>query len=324
MIIDLHTQVWSSPDQLGREPAQRLRAWIADHRLSPDASPVAHERATAGIDGSVVIGYRSELLGARIPNEMIVEFVGQNPTRRVGVAGIDPLAGDALEQVAAAADAGMIGVSVSPACQGFHPAHTRAMRVYDACVARKMALFVLTQPPLTASATLELSQPAGWDEAARAFASLPIVIAGLGWPWIDQTLALIAKHRQVFADLSGVGSRSWQLYSALLTAANLGVMDKLLLGSGFPFDTPARVIERIYSVNAFSLGTQLPTVPRTALRSLIERDGLACVGFAGRITPIHPALDDSIEDSEEEPVAAARRGGDWRRELDEDEDDHAG
>ena len=113
---------------------------------------------------------------------------------------------------------------------------------------------------------------------------MPIVIGQIGFPWIDETLVMIGQHANVFADISGVASRPWQLYNALLSAASLGVMDKLLFGSGFPFETPAKAIEAMYSVNSYSHGTQMPSVPRSLIRSIVERDSLACLGIESDIT----------------------------------------
>jgi len=39
------------------------------------------------------------------------------------------------------------------------------------------------------------------------------------------------------------------------------------------------MIECIYSLHTFAHGTQLPSVPRAALRSIVERDALATLGI---------------------------------------------
>jgi predicted TIM-barrel fold metal-dependent hydrolase len=105
------------------------------------------------------------------------------------------------------------------------------------------------------------------------------MIGELGWPWIDETLAMLLKHPNVHAEISGVVSRPWQLYNALLSAQSLGVLDKLFFGSGFPYESPAKAIENLYSVNVFAHGTQLPAIPRTALRAIAERDVFAVLGI---------------------------------------------
>jgi predicted TIM-barrel fold metal-dependent hydrolase len=285
MIIDLHTQVWLSIDQLGRETAQRLRADQLEHWGQLDASPAAHERAMSCVDGAVVIGFRSDRLGAQIPNEYIAEFVAKDPRRRIGAAGIDPMSAAAMDELDAAIGLGLSAIAISPACQGFHPAHSSAMRVYERCVQTSMPLLVTLNAPLTATSELEFARPALWDEVARSFPNLPIVISQLGHPWIDETLMLLGKHENMWADISLVASRPWQLYHALLNALSFGVMDRLLFGSGFPHEMPAKAIESLYRVNTFSHGTQLPAVPRAQIRGIVERDAIACLGIDAVISP---------------------------------------
>jgi predicted TIM-barrel fold metal-dependent hydrolase len=285
MILDVHTHVWLSLDQLGRDIADRLRGGHMERWGQLDASPAAHERALACVDGAVVIGFRSDRLGAQIPNEYLAEVVAKAPRRLIGIAGIDPMSEDAADELDKAVSLGLSGVAVSPACQGFHPAHSLAMRIYDRCASLGMPLFVTLNVPLTASAELEFARPALWDEVARSFPRLPIVIGQLGHPWIDETLILLGKHRNLWSDISGVASRPWQLFNALLNAWSFGVMDRLLFGSGFPHEMPAKAIESLYSINAFSHGTQLPAIPRSQIRGIVERDAIAALGVDAVIAP---------------------------------------
>jgi len=283
MIIDLNTHVWANLDQLGPELASRRRSAAAGNGANNgaqlDASPAAHERAMGCVDAAVVLGFRADRVGARIPNEFIAGFAAKDPRRRIGVAGIDPMSGDVLDEIEAAVGMGLLGVTVSPAIQGFHPAHSNAMRSYERCAELALPLFVTVHEPLTTAAVLEFARPGAWDEVARNYPTLPIVIGQIGHPWIDEALLLVGKHERVYADISGVAARPWQLYNALLTASSMGVLDKLLFGSGFPNHSPASAIESIYSVNAFSHGTQLPTIARSSLRAIVEKDSLACLGI---------------------------------------------
>jgi uncharacterized protein len=283
MIIDLHTQVWSNLDQLGPQVAERTRNKLIERWGQYDGSPASHEEAMACVDGALVFGFRSQRLGAHVPNEFVAELVARHPRRRLGVAAVDPMCDDAPDQFDAAMSMGFIGVTVSPASQGFHPAHSQAMCIYERCLASGVPLFVTLGDPLASSAMLEFGRPAFWDEVARAFPDLPIVINQLGHPWIDETLLLLGKHENVFADISGVASRPWQLYNALLNALGFGVMDKLLFGSGFPHETPAKTIETMYTINTFSHGTHLPAIPRNQIRSIIERDSLNRLGIEASV-----------------------------------------
>ncbi len=269
MIIDLHTHVWPSLDQLGPDIAALARARAAGRRQRIDASPAAHERSMSCVDGAVVLGFRVDRLEARIPNELIADFAAKDPRRRVGVAGLDPMSADVFDEIESAVGLGLVGITLSPGTQGFHPTHTTAMRVYERCAELRLPVFVTLEEPLTAGVALEFARPTAWDEVARSFPNLRLVIGGLGHPWIDETLVLVGKNTHVYADIAGVVSRPWQLYNVLLGASSLGVMDKLLFGSGFPYDTPTRAIEALYTVNAYSHGTRLPSIARSSIRAMV-------------------------------------------------------
>ena len=284
MIIDIHTQVWASVDQLGPELARRLRNDRSEQWFAFDAGPEAHERAMSCVAGSVVMAFRSDRLGARVPNEFVATLASRAPHRCVGVASIDPLAADAFDQLDLATDLGLVGVCVSPGCQGFHPTHSSAMRLYERCADRKLPLLVCEQQPWASSALLEFARPHLWDDVAQSLPELSIVLGHMGHPWLDETLVMMEKHPNLYATTAGVASRPWQLYNALLSAFNLGVIKKLLFGSGYPFDMPARAIESLYSANAYCHGTQLPSIPRSAIRGIVERDSLAMLGISHEMT----------------------------------------
>jgi hypothetical protein len=56
-------------------------------------------------------------------------------------------------------------------------------------------------------------------------------------------------------------------------------MNKLLFGSGFPLSTPGQCIETLLGLNMVLADTNLPTVPRNNIRSIIERDTLGLLGI---------------------------------------------
>ena len=97
---------------------------------------------------------------------------------------------------------------------------------------------------------------------------------------MDETICLLGKHNNVFADVSGMLSRPWQAYDALVTRIQHQVIDKLLFGSDFPYTSATECIESLYSINQLAQGTNLPVIPREALRGIVERDTLALLGIA--------------------------------------------
>ena len=289
MIIDVHTRVWQSPQQLGDDAAARFRRAAADAPWSPpDASAQAMQQAIEQVDYALVLGFTSGLIGGDIPLELIVDRMRQLPEKLLGVAGIDPLADDAFDRFDAAVEAGMVGIVISPAACGFHPMHSRAIQLYEACDQRGMVLVIDPCVDWSPRCVLEFAAPWLLDELARTFPTLSILLSGLGYPWTDQTLTRIGKHVHVYSDIAALTGRPWLLYNALMTARQMGVTDRLLLGSNFPFATPQQVITELYSLNTLTQGTNLPTVKREQLRAIVERNALTCLGITPPSTPTDP------------------------------------
>ena len=65
----------------------------------------------------------------------------------------------------------------------------------------------------------------------------------------------------------------------VVAAQEYGVMDKLLFGSGFPAGSAGESIETLLGFNKLLADTNLPTVPRDNIRSIIERDTLGLLGI---------------------------------------------
>jgi len=278
MIFDVMTRAWHSPEQLGFELAEGVRQ-VGQRAGGFDASIGGHARAMEQIGCVLVHGFRSHALTASVPNEFIAEVVARQPNRTVGVAGIDPVSPSCSDDLDRARALGLSAVTISPTAQGFHPTHSAAMRFYERCSALGLPVFVSRPGMRTPSMIFEYERPIAWDEVARTFPALKVVLSGLGHPWIDETIALLGKHPGIYAETSGLVSHSWRLYTALLQAFEAGVIDKIFFGSGFPFQLPSTAVEAIYSLNSYSLGTPLPSIPRAALRAVVERNPVTTLGI---------------------------------------------
>lgn len=281
MIIDCHTRIWASPVQMGTQAEQWLLRNGGDKSLSAD--PGEHIAAGDTVSKSLVWGFRSRYLQADVPNAFLIDFVRRHPEKVLAVAGVDPTEPDAMERLGnIASRPEFVGITITPAGQGFHPADTRAMRIYQFCDDHNLPVFVETGSDLSPKAVMEFARPALLDEVARTFSNLTIVIAGMGYPWIDETIVLLEKQPRVFADIAVLLRKGWAGYESMLKAYHAGVAGKLLFGSDFPFSTPAEAIERLYRLNEFTHGTSLPVIPRQVLRGILERDALNLLDLKNR------------------------------------------
>lgn len=239
-----------------------------------------HLAAVEAVDACVVVATHG---GPReVTNRRLSEYVGQHREKMVGFAIVDPTEDRVNDKslVFLTEKLGLKGLVLYCSLAGFHPAHSQAMRFYGSVQEAGLPIFFHNgSHALSAEAILEYAQPYLLDEVARAFPSLKMVIGNMGVPFVDQTLSMVSKHENVFADLTIRPSKIWQTYNIVVAAHERNVMEKLLFGSGFPAANSGECIEALLGFNMLLGDTKLPTVPRGNIRGVIERDSLELLGI---------------------------------------------
>jgi predicted TIM-barrel fold metal-dependent hydrolase len=214
-------------------------------------------------------------------NKKVSEYVGKHKEKMIGFAVIEPISDKTgVKNLAALTDKlGLKGTVLYCSQSGFHPAHSKAMKFYESAQELGLPVFFHNGGDLGSDAVLDFAQPYLLDEVAREFSGLKIVIGTMGSPFVEQTLSMVAKHKNVYADLAIRPGNVWQIYNMVMAAHECGVMDKLLFGSGFPFGEAKECIETLLSFNKLLADTNLPTVPRGNIQNIIERDTLEVLGI---------------------------------------------
>ncbi|UCE99425.1 MAG: amidohydrolase family protein [Planctomycetota bacterium] len=259
MIVDCHTHI--------NYAAENIDA--AKHLATTETVDVCIVLATA--DGP-----------SQEVNKKLSEYVGKHKEKMVGFAHVEPTKDNiSVKNLASIRDKLQLKGTVLYCCGcGFHPAHSRAMRFYESAKELGLPVFFHNRSPgMGPKAVLDYAQPYLLDEVARKFSDLKIIIGTMGIPFVEQTLSMLAKHENVYADLTVKPSNVWQVYNIVVAAHESAVMDKLLFGSGFPFGNAGQCIETLLGFNKLLADTNLPTVPRDNIRSIIERDTLELLGI---------------------------------------------
>jgi predicted TIM-barrel fold metal-dependent hydrolase len=239
-----------------------------------------HLAATETVDACIVLatvdGPSEEV------NKGLAEYVNKHKEKMVGFAVVEPKQDKiSVNNLKPIKDKlGLKGVVLYCSACGLHPAHSRAMRFYESAQELGLPVFFHNgDGALGADAVLDYAQPYLLDEVARGFGALKIIIGNMGMPFIEQTLLMVAKHENVYADLTIKPSNVWQTYNTVVAAYERGVMDKLLFGSGFPLGNAGQCMETLLGFNMLLADTNLPTVPRGSIRNIIERDTLELLGI---------------------------------------------
>ncbi len=244
-----------------------------------EVDPSEHLAAAETVDKCIVLAGVGE--SSQQVNERLSEYVSKHKEKMVGFALVEPTKdkGSVKALTSITDKLGLRGAVLYCCSCGFHPADSKAMRLYESAQELGIPVFFHNGEPFGADAILDYAQPFLLDEVAREFRGLKIVIGTMGLPFFEQTLSMIAKHENVYADLTLRPNNVWQVYNIVMSAYERGVMDKLLFGSGFPFGKPSECIETLLGFNKLLADTNLPTVPRGNIQSIIERDTLEVLGI---------------------------------------------
>jgi predicted TIM-barrel fold metal-dependent hydrolase len=258
MIVDCHTHI---------------------NGAAEDVEASEHLAAAETVDVCIVLAVPNEPVAE--VNKKLSEYVGKHKEKMVGFALVEPTKDKTdVKGLASITDKlGLKGTALYCSNCGFHPAHSMTMRFYESAQELGLPIFFHNGDTLAPGAVLDYAQPYLLDEVARQFPNLKIVIGTMGMPFVEQTLSMVAKHENVYADLTIRPSNVWEVYNIVVGAHENGVMEKLLFGSGFPFGRAGECIETLLGFNKLLADTNLPTVPRGNIRSIIERDTLEILGI---------------------------------------------
>ncbi len=276
MIVDCHTHINLATD---------------------DAETSEHFAAAETVDACIVLATLDEP-GDDV-NKRLAQYVNKYKEKMVGFAALEPN----KEKVNAghlkhlSEKLGLKGVVLYCSACGFHPAHTKAMRFYESVQELGLPIFFHNAGDTAgARAVLEYTQPYLLDEVAREFSTMKMIIGNMGVPFVEQTLSMVSRHKNVYADLTIQPKNVWQTYNMVVAAHEYGVMDKLLFGSGFPSGNAGQCIETLLGFNMLLADTNLPTVPRGSIRNIVERDTLEVLGIRPRTAETPEDTSETMKD----------------------------
>ncbi len=279
MIVDVHTHVFRPERDLGP------RLWADLKRCGVDASAwgdicARHLETTRAADVAVVFGIQAAATGWQVSNDFVAAHVKQAPERLVFFASIDPgSSGFEQELERCHADLGCRGVKLGPIYQGVHPLDPRYRHIYAYCQKHGLPILIHMATTFSSGTPLEYARPVHMDQVAIDFPDLKIVLAHLGHPWEGETIAVIRRNANVYADLSALYYRPWQFYNSMRLLVEYHAEHKVLFGSDFPFTTTADSLRGVRDLNRVLASSGLPHVPSEVIEGIVHRDTLALLGL---------------------------------------------
>jgi uncharacterized protein len=160
----------------------------------------------AQIDRAVLLPIEcSRVRGAAVSsNDQVSELCGMSD-RFIGFASVDPGRQGAVKELEhAIRDLGLHGLKLDPALQDFDSAANTAMDVYAAAEGLGIPLLIHTGMSWAPGTAIGRGKPVDLEQAIRRFPKLNFVLGHFGWPWVWETVALMMKYPNVYADTSGL------------------------------------------------------------------------------------------------------------------------
>lgn len=281
MIIDVHSHVWEYPLHFGddfRNQAARARAGV-----EVDLTVRYEEyRATCPPQTrTIVFGGKARLSGIWVDDAFVAGYVSRHPETLIGFLSVDPTQpGWERELRQGHQELGLQGIKLLSMYAGFRPDDSLLDPLWEYATQHRLPVLLHTGTTFISQAPLECTLPRHLDAVAIRFPEVRIILAHLGHPYEGECVAVIRKHPHVYADVSALHYRPFQLYHSLMLVQEYGVWHKLLFGTDYPFTNANASIAGLRNLNSMLEGTQLPRLDAAQIEQLITRDSLSLLGLA--------------------------------------------
>jgi predicted TIM-barrel fold metal-dependent hydrolase len=159
-----------------------------------------HEEQLAELAVQVLHGGQWEVPGGTV-NDRLAAYVVGKPKLRFW-AGLD-LAGDPLAEAKRSVDElGATGLSLIPFLSAADITDRRYDGLWDFAQQRALPVWVHCGQHFRSDWPVHLNGPAGLDTVSGRFPEVRMVAGHGGWPWVEEMLAVAARHDHVYLELS--------------------------------------------------------------------------------------------------------------------------
>ena len=280
MIIDVHSHAWEFPKHFGDDFRRQAKRAKAGGELDLTVRYEDYSRAAPPDTRTIVFGGKAKLSGLWVDDQYVAEYVAAHPDTLIGFLSVDPTQpGWEREMVYGHRELGLRGIKLLSMYAGFRPDDRVLDPLWRYATENRLPVLLHTGTTFISQAPLECTLPRHLDAVAICFPEVKIIMAHLSHPYEGECVVTIRKHPNVYADISALHYRPFQLYHSLMLVQEYGVWDKVLFGSDYPFTTVSASIDGLHKLNDMLAGTALPRLDMAAIDRMIYRDSLAVLGL---------------------------------------------
>lgn len=280
-IIDVHSHFWEYPRDFQDDFRQQARRARAGVEVDLTVRFEDYEKTSFPDVRTIVFGGKAKLSGLWVDDHEVARYVASHPQQLIGFLSLDPTQpGWQKEMQQGHQELGMKGIKLMPMYASFRPDDERLNELWQYAQTHQLPVLLHTGTTFISQAPLEYTLPRHLDPVAIRYPEVRMILAHLGHPFEGECIAVIRKHPHLYADLSALHYRPFQLYQSLMLVQEYGVWDKVLFGTDYPFTTVQASVQGLRNLNQMVEGTQLPRLNEKAIEGLIYRDSLPLLGMS--------------------------------------------
>lgn len=280
MIVDVHSHAWNFPGDFTEAFIRQARRARAGMEVDLTIRYEDYRASSPPDSKAIVFGGKAKLAGTWVDDRYVADYVAKDPERLIGFMALDPTQpGWEKEMEFGHKELGLRGIKLLSMYAGFRPDEARIDPLWRYATEHHLPVLLHTGTTFIAQAPLECTLPRHLDTVAIRYPEVKIIMAHLGHPYEGECIVTARKHPNVYADISALHYRPFQLYHSLMLVQEYGVWHKILFGTDYPFTTVNATVDGLRNLNKMTEGTGLPKLSEKAIEELIHRDALTLLGL---------------------------------------------
>lgn len=280
VLIDVHSHYWEYPKHFTEDFKMQAKRARGDVEVDLTVRWQDYSAQARACDKTIVFGGKAKLSGLWVPDREVAAYAAQHPDNLIPFLSLDPTQpGWQDELIEGHRDLHMKGVKLLPMYAGFRPNDRQFDYLWQYASEHGLPVLLHTGTTFVSQAPLDCTLPRFLDDVATRFPEVRMILAHLSHPYEGECVVTIRKHPHVYADVSALHYRPFQLYQSLMLVQEYGVWHKLLFGSDYPFTTVNASLDGMRKLNDMLDGTKLPRLREDKMEEMFFRDTLQLLGI---------------------------------------------
>lgn len=210
-----------------------------------------------------------------ISNDEIGLLTALDPELFWGFASVDPRREDGETELTRAFEAlGLTGLYINTARLRMYPNDPRLTPLYDLCARLRKPIVFQAGLCLERDALAKYAHPMEFEEIAARYPQVNMCLAHVGWPWVQETAALLLKYPNLYTNTALMNFDGPYQLCRKVFLEDMGqlwvehnIADQVMFGSDSPRIRPVRAKRGLDSLD-FSPETMEKICWKNALRFL--------------------------------------------------------